>query len=83
MNALVCPGCKQRTSTLVMDSRMGGVFGHFIRRRRECRECKARYTTQERLVGQTTDDVAALKDARAQLQGALVVLNLLLDYHQS
>ncbi|MEE8143676.1 MAG: transcriptional regulator NrdR, partial [Planctomycetota bacterium] len=41
-----CPYCKEQESRVV-DSRSSGE-GEVIRRRRECLQCKRRYTTYER-----------------------------------
>jgi transcriptional regulator NrdR family protein len=47
-NELVCPHCRQRTRSKVVDSR-GTKTGEWIRRRREC-SCGQRFTTLETLL---------------------------------
>lgn len=42
-----CPACGAH-DTRVVDSRVAGPEQEQIRRRRECRECRARFTTFER-----------------------------------
>lgn len=46
---LKCPACGERVRSVVIDSRLGGVEGDRIRRRRECVNCDARYTTYEKI----------------------------------
>lgn len=49
-----CQGCGQYAKTRVMDSRPAASKSA-IRRRRECLECKHRYTTYEHIVASDAD----------------------------
>ncbi|WP_373419755.1 NrdR family transcriptional regulator [Brevibacillus reuszeri] len=47
---MICPNCESRSST-VKDKRLVSPQKVVTRRRRECNECKTRWTTHEVLAG--------------------------------
>lgn len=53
---LVCPGCGGETRCRVLDSALG-VRERVRRRRRECRDCRARFTTVETVVAGSVEVV--------------------------
>lgn len=72
---LTCPHCKRACTSSVIDSRMP-LSGAYVRRRRECAECKGRFTTEERVVGSDTMKVArAIVEFDEHLRAARAALS--------